>query len=132
MQVRKRKGAALIETAAAAIFLIPIVLGLLDAVSMVICSITNDEIAKNAARAAANQPDESSAFTAAQNAINSVKHSPIIANVTLKDFSYSSSDQSSVMVQSQIECNLPVKIAGMQNVNFVAQSVQPIVALKKQ
>lgn len=120
------KGQALIETAVAGIVIVPIFLLLLDLGILVHCNMTNDEAAKNAARAAANQPKESLANQAAQNAISNIKKSPIIWNLTIKDCKYVASE--SVTVKTQMEVNLPVPVPGMTKFVFVAQSVQPIVA----
>jgi Flp pilus assembly protein TadG len=128
-QARSRKGQALIETAVASIFIVPVVLGLLDVSVMVMANQINDSVAKNAARAAANQPDQMSAQKAAQNVFDHVAHSPIITNVSLNPggFNYSGS-KDGVSVQSRMDVNLPVAIAGWQHQVFIAQSVQPIVS----
>ncbi|HEY9789159.1 MAG TPA: hypothetical protein V6D22_02090 [Candidatus Obscuribacterales bacterium] len=128
-QARNRKGQALIETAVAAIFIVPIALGLLDVTTMVLCNQINDSVAKNAARAAANQPNQTSAQQAAQNVFNHISHSSIITSVGFNagGFKYSSS-KDGVMVQSRMDVNLPVSIAGFQHQVFIAQSVQPIVS----
>ena len=125
--LRNRKGQALIETAVAAIFLVPIVLGLLDVTVMVVCNSMNDSIAKNAARAAANQPDKQSAKNAAENVFAHVAHSCIVASVSMKDINYTDT-KDAVTVSSKMEVTLPVAIAGLGHQVFVAQSVQQIVS----
>lgn len=126
-QTRNHKGQALIEMAVASIFAVPVVLGLLDATTMVICNSVNDAVAKNAARAAANQPDQTNAQQAALNVVGNVKKSSIITNVSLNPINYSPKHDA-VTVQTKMEVALPVQIVGMQHLTFVAQSVQPIVS----
>ena len=127
MKGRKKRGGSLIEVAVAAIFLIPIVLGILDAITMVMANMDNDALAKNAARAAANQPDKTNAYSAAQRVITDFKLSQTVTNVTISDFNYTDSHDE-VLVATTMTVALPVQIASFQNVTFTAQSIQPIVS----
>lgn len=124
MQCRSRKGQALIETAVAGMVIIPIVLFLLDVAVLVLCNMSNDEAAKNAARAAANQPP-ATAQEAASKAISSFRKSPIIADLKIKNFN---SSTETVTVSTEMNVKLPVPFPGITQYTFVAQSVQPVLA----
>jgi Flp pilus assembly protein TadG len=124
-QTRNCKGQCLAEAAVAAIFLIPIVLAIIDLSTMVICNSINDDVAKNAARAAANLKDPNAGQAAAQQVVNAVQKSSIIQNVQLIGPTYSNG---SVTVQSKMDVHLPVAMVGMHDQTFVAQSVQPLLA----
>ena len=129
MRRRPTRGGSLIEAVVAAIFLIPIVLGMLDLVVMVMSSMDNDELAKNAARAAASQPDQNTSYQAALNVVNRFKTSNTITSVNMDDFKYTQND--SILVATKMKVCLPVEVAGWGHLTFVAQSVQPIVAPKQ-
>jgi Flp pilus assembly protein TadG len=122
---RQQKGQALIELAVGALFLIPLALFSLDIVTLVLANATNDVVAKNAARAAANQPTSGAAKQAADKAIAGVHKSTIITALGMKNFDYS---KESVTVKTEIDVHLPVAFPGFAHYVFVAQSVQPIVA----
>ena len=126
MQARRQKGQALIETAVAGIFLIPIVLFLIDVGIMVLCNMTNDECAKNAARAAANQP-QSTAKQAADIVINNFKTNQVITQLQIKNFDYPQS-KDAVTVQTEMHVQLPVPFPGFSALIFEAKSIQPIVS----
>jgi hypothetical protein len=125
MKARNRKGQALIETAVAGIVIVPLCLALFDVAVLVFCNTTNDEAAKNAARAAANQPQQALATQAAQNAIATFKKSSIITDLSVQ-CSYVKDDK--VTAKTTMDVRLPVPLPGVSSITFVAQSVQPIVA----
>lgn len=124
---RSKKGQALMEVAVVGIILIPIALFMLDLAVLVMCNMTNDSVAKNAARAAANQPVQASAQQAAQHALDTVKTSSIITDLKIKNFNYTG-NHDSVTVATQMSVQVPVPFPFLDKVAFVAQSVQPIVA----
>jgi Flp pilus assembly protein TadG len=125
MQARNRKGQALIETAVAGIVIVPLCLFLLDVAVLVFCNMSNDDAAKNAARAAANQPQQAAANQAANNAIATFKKSAIIKDLTVQ-CNYEKNEK--VTAKTTMDVSLPVPFPGMSHYTFVAQSVQPIVA----
>jgi len=98
---RSRKGQGLIEAAVAAIFLIPIAMGLLDVAVMVISNMTNDTAAKNCARAAANQSTQPQAQQAALKIINGIKVSSIITSVAIDSLDYPASKEAVTNTQLQ-------------------------------
>lgn len=125
---RSRKGQGLMEAAAAAMFLIPIAMGLLNVTVMVISNMTNDTAAKNCARAAANQNSQPQAQQAAQKIINGIKTSSIITSVALSSVDYPASKEA-VTVTTTMDVRLPVPFPGFDHQVFVAKAVEPILAM---
>lgn len=127
MTTRKnRRGTSAIEAVAAAIVLVPVALCLLDLIVIVIANSMNDTAAKNAARAAANQPDGPSAFNAARNAIQTFRSSQIVKSITIDIFDYPAS-KDAVTCQTRMVVHLPVPFPGFSEIQFVAKDVEPIV-----
>ncbi len=122
---RSRKGQGLIEAAVAAIFLIPIAMGLLDVAVMVISNMTNDTAAKNCARAAANQSTQPQAQQAALKIINGIKVSSIITSVAIDSLDYPASKEA-VTVTTKMHVRFPVPFPGFEYQVFVAKAVEPI------
>jgi Tfp pilus assembly protein PilV len=127
---RKARGSTLIESVVAALILVPIALCLFDLTIVVVANSMNDSAAKNAARAAANQPDGNSAFTAATNSLNSFSASSLIVkSISIQMFDYPA-DQNAVTCQTKMVVHLPVPFPGLSDITFMAQDVEPIVASK--
>lgn len=106
-----------------AMILIPIALCLLDLIMLVVANSINDQAAKNAARAAANQPGGEEAFTAAQNAMKTVHTSNVIKSIKLIDIDY---NKNSVSCTTEILVQLPVPFPGWSEVTFQARDVEPV------
>lgn len=124
--MRRNKGSGLAEAAVAALFLIPLALGILDIIFIVLANNINDTACKNAARAAANQTNPSLATDAAKKSLSSFQPSQIIPSLQLISVDIPQ-DYSSVACKTQIIVKLPVPVPGFSQVTFLANAVEPIV-----
>lgn len=124
---RTAQGQGFIEVLVMTMAIIPIALFMMDAMVVVSTNVVNDTAAKNAARAAANQSDGSSAKSAALKALQAFKPSPIIASVQLDDFQYPLSKEG-VTVRTKMEIKLPAPLPGYSTLTFLARDIEPIVA----
>jgi Flp pilus assembly protein TadG len=140
------RGSSLIESAAGLLVLVPVVLFLFDLVSLVLVQTANDQLAKHAARAAAETPDpnpadpasyaaaQSAASTAAQNIVNTFAASRLASNPTLITCTYTDNrvaGVSQVYVKTGLTCTLPIPVpfVGTSGIDFVAEATEPIVAV---
>ncbi|HEY9793053.1 MAG TPA: hypothetical protein V6D22_21805 [Candidatus Obscuribacterales bacterium] len=154
---RRTCGQSIIETVVGIIFMIPIVLFLFDVAVLVLANTANDNLAKQAARAAASAVDPNNANqgtatvgqAAAQNTVNHFATSGFIDNV---QFAYMVYNGSAVTVSSALgtppalatndpgtgnvavtiamEARAPVPFPGFNTQRvFWARAVEPIVAL---
>jgi len=126
MNSRVRKGSSLAESAVAAIVLIPIALAILDLIVLVSANSMNDTAAKNAARAAANQADQTTAGEAAANALSTFRKSSIITNIDV--VLQWTPDQ--VTCETTMKVHLPVPFPGFSDLVFKAKDVEPVIAQK--
>ncbi len=124
MRKRSRRGQGIAEAVTAAIIIVPVALCLFDFLVVIIANSMNDTACKNAARAAANQPDLGTATQAAQTSLNSV-HSPLLNGITLQNLDYQANV--SVTCQTRASVHLPVPFPGYSDLIFDAQDVEPIV-----
>lgn len=127
MKNRAKRGSGLIEAILAATILVPIALFLLDLTVMIIANSMNDTAAKNAARAAANQPNGTAAYKAAEKALASFQASTIVKSLALSEFDYPAKGVGSVSVVTVMEVKLPVPVPGFAGYTFKAGDVEPIV-----
>lgn len=127
MKNRAKRGSGLIEAILAATILVPIALFLLDLTVMIIANSMNDTAAKNAARAAANQPNGTAAHDAAEKALASFQASTIVKSLALSEFDYPAKGVGSVSVVTVMEVKLPVPVPGFAGYTFKAGDVEPIV-----
>jgi Flp pilus assembly protein TadG len=153
---RQVKGSAMLETLAGLMVLVPIVLLLVDVVALVVAQSINDDLAKQAARYAAQQtlitqndgitPNTSAMQTAAQTLATQYLSSTCWASATsglvypgnngdpfLQNFACNfNSNPPTVQVTTQIQCNLPVQLPfiGTLSTSFQAQATEPIVGLQ--
>lgn len=127
MKNRAKRGSGLIEAILAATILVPIALFLLDLTVMIIANSMNDTAAKNAARAAANQPNGTAAHDAAEKALASFQASTIVKSLALSEFDYPPKGVGSVSVVTVMEVKLPVPVPGFAGYTFKAGDVEPIV-----
>jgi Flp pilus assembly protein TadG len=121
---RNNKGTSIIEVLVGAMFLIPIALFSVDLAAIVLSNSVNDHLAKDAARAAANQQSQAFAQQAAQKTVSGVAKSGIIYDIQLTDVSF---NQDQVSVKTAIDVRLPVQFPGFATTHFVAQAVEPVV-----
>lgn len=124
MRDRRRKGQSFVEAITAAMVLIPIALLLLDLIVIAVANSMNDTASKNAARAAANQPDYPSALDAANKSISSFHASGIITGLNF-NMDYTPGDQ--VAVETKMNVHLPMPFPGYSDLLFVARDVEPVV-----
>jgi Flp pilus assembly protein TadG len=126
-RTRITKGAALTETAAGLIFLIPVVLFLIDAGALVMCQISNDALAKHAARAAAELPTGTGTGAAANVVANfAAGNTTLCKNATLVSCNYLGNV---VTVETRITCQLPcpIPLGGPSSQVFDAKDAEPVV-----
>jgi hypothetical protein len=126
---RGKRGSQLAEALVIGIFILMIALALIDLVVMVLANSVNDAAAKNAARAAANQPNYDKALEAAQNAVNGRKDktASFITSLILQTLDYS--DHNIVSCTTKMDMKLPIPVPGMGgNFTFMAKATEPIVA----
>ena len=132
MRSRGKRGSGLIEAILAATILVPIALFLLDLTVMIIANSMNDTAAKNAARAAANQPNGGAAHAAATKALASFQASSIVKSLAISEFDYPAKGVGSVTVVTVMEVKLPVPVPGFTGYTFKAGDVEPIVGTEIQ
>jgi len=123
------KGQSLMETMAGLMLLIPLGLFSYDLTYILIANENNEKLADNAARAAANHADNSSAQVAAQDALNDFLTSANYGKTTLTDFKYDTDGSGQVSVITQIDMKLPVAFGSWKSVTISAKGVQPIVGI---
>jgi hypothetical protein len=121
------KGTSIIEVIVGGILLVPIVLFFIDLTAIVLTNEINDHVAKDAARAAASQADQSKATAAAQQTVGNVTKSPIVTDVQIDQVSYDASG-GSVSVTTHMDVTMPAPLPGFDKRRFVAKSVEPIVS----
>ncbi len=125
---RQRKGQALLEVAAGAIVLIPIVLFGLDAIVYINASHTNEELTQTIARAAANVREPDQARESAQERLQTFTKSNLMGEIKITKFLFDTS-QKMVTVTVQMQVYVPVPIPGMGDVQTTATCSEPIVAI---
>jgi hypothetical protein len=153
---RKSKGQSIVETVVGIIFMIPIVLFLFDVAVLVLANTANDNLAKQAARAAASAVDPSSnqgtlaaGETAATNIVSGFATSGFIDKVAFAYLVYNSAAKpengalgaaptaaqtdpglGNVSVVIGMEARAPVPFPGFDTTRtFWARAVEPIVSL---
>lgn len=124
MRKREGRGQSIIEAVTAAIVIVPIALCLFDLLVVIIGKSMNDTACKNAARAAANQPDGNSATQAALVSLTAV-HSPLLNNIKLQNLEYNANVSVTCMTRASV--HLPVPFPGYSDLIVDTQDVEPIV-----
>ena len=130
---RKKTGGAIVETVAGLFVLIPVVLFLVDVVAMVLAQMAHDALAKDCARAAAEETNAGAATTAVGNVISSFS-SPVLQIQAGPVVDYNGTIPETVRVQTTAIFTFPVPIPFWQNSNqtFVAEAREPIVGVLPQ
>ena len=126
---RLNRAQSLIETMAGLILIIPLGLFSYDLTYILIANQNNEKLADNAARAAANHPDNISAQVAAQDAIADFQQTANYGTITLIDFDYNNGSNGQVSLVTQLNIKLPVAFGSWQSVIVRAKGVQPIVGI---
>lgn len=124
---RRNRGTSIIEVLIGSIFFVPIALFALNLVTIVMTTQINDHLAKDAARAAANQVSQAEAKDAALKTLSQFQTSSVVQKVSMEEIAYDSSSNGQVQVRTSIEVRFPVPFPGFESRKFVAQSVEPIV-----
>lgn len=106
------------------IFIIPIALFAVDMSAIVMSNSINDHLAKDAARAAANQEQVATAKEAANKAVKGLNKSSIIPSVEMTSFDY----KNEVTVQTKMVVKFPAPLPGWESTTLVAKAVEPVVA----
>lgn len=102
---------------------VPVTLFMLDLTVIVLANSKNDQAAKSAARAAANQPDPGKANQAAWKALQSFKTSSIVKSVTFNcNYNYQT-----VTCKTRMTVQLPIPFPGFSTMVFQAQAREPVV-----
>ncbi len=141
---RRQRGQEIAELVGGILVLVPIVLYLFDFAVVLMCSQLADQVAKAAARAAANQPTVGQADSAAQATADKYKKQAFITSLSLiapttnvpsgaqmgASCAYNKNDR--VVVQLNMTVKLPVPLPFVnQNANFQAQAIEPIVTISQ-
>ncbi len=123
---RSKKGASLIESALAAVVLIPIALATVDVMTLVFANSVNDTVAKNCARAGANQPNGIAALQAANKCLATFKTSGIVKTIVIDDLNYTGDDGQCICKTTMV-VNLPIPFPGFTSVTFSNRAVEAVV-----
>ncbi|HEY9774963.1 MAG TPA: hypothetical protein V6C81_14460 [Planktothrix sp.] len=123
---RKRSGSCIVETAAGLFVLVPVMLVLIDISALVVAQTSNDMLAKQCARAAAEMPSYQGT-SAAQNAYANFLDNALVTKSANPQINYPTSD--TVTVTTTITCRLPVPVpfGGPSQQIFQAFSTEPVV-----
>lgn len=133
---RKKKAQSLIEVVVGVLILIPVGLVLLDLAALVVANSVNDELAKRAARAAANmgsQSDAQRAVDAVKDDFDKSKHGFVRSVNGLNVIAFDEKGNSGVRVRSDITVVVPAPIPFTplgQDFNFRAEAQEPIVGIE--
>lgn len=124
----KTRGEALISVAIGASILMTISFFVLDLVFAVLANSCNDTLARNAARAAANQQDGGSANMAAMGVVQDFRTSNMIPAVQLAQFDYLNKE--SVTVITRMNVKVPCGVPGLpEYISFNAKHTEAIVGV---
>ncbi len=114
----------MVELVIGGIVFIPIALFCLDLLTLVLCESINDHMAKNAARAAANQTTVSTAKAAARTTIGNVRTSDIIVKTKLVELN---SNSTQVSVQTSMEVKVPAPFPFFSGATLIARCTEPVI-----
>ncbi|SRR5579883_73693 len=127
---RKKAGGAIVEVIAGLFVLIPVVLFIVDIVAMVLAQMAHDALAKDCARAAAEETNAGNA-TAAVNQVISGFSSPVMVIQPGPVVDYNGTIPETVRVQTTAIFTFPVQVPFCGNLQqtFVAEAREPIVGV---
>ena len=126
---RSHIGQSLVETLTGFMLLIPLGLVSYDLTYLLIANQTNERLADNAARVAANYADPADSKKAAQRAIDDFQQTANYGKVTLSTFDYNNLNNGEIVLVIQMDVTIPVALGSWHNMTINAQSVQPIVGV---
>jgi len=107
---RQSRGQSIIEVLVGGVILVPIVLAIIDLAVVVLGGEICNDLAKQAARAAANAGTQVDAQTAVDNVKSHFTVSGTYSNVTLNLSSYTAAYDGTATVQSSLTITLPVPV----------------------
>lgn len=126
-QIEKRRngrGQSITEVIIGGMVLVPVVLAIIDLAVVVIGGEIVNDLAKQAARAAANSVDGAEANTAVQDVVKTFSTSPTYKNLTLSLDKYDGTHDGQTTVLASVTVVLPVPVPFL--------NVGPTIALKTQ
>lgn len=128
---RHSKGSAIVETTAGMFVLLPVFLILLDVIALVIGQTINDDIAKKAARYAAQASTASAGRTLADNYMDTISYtgnSGLVTHAQIIGFNWSNTQ---IQVITQVKINLPVGVplGGPLSQLMQSQAIEPTVGV---
>ncbi|MDZ4835175.1 MAG: hypothetical protein SGJ27_15470 [Candidatus Melainabacteria bacterium] len=127
---RNQKGQVFIEVLCGMFILIPIALAALDMMVLVLGNSANDSLAKNCARAAANEQSADKAKQAAMQVINEFPASPLVEKVVLDQSKMTYDAKEEVTVETIITVRIPVVFPAMPStMDFRARATEPVVGV---
>ncbi len=128
---KSHKGSAITETAVGALVLMPIFLILVDLIGLVVGQTINDDIAKNAARYAAQGTDSGSASQLADNYIAGSNYAGGTGLVTLAQITGFNWNTTQVQVITQVTINLPIAVPflNIKQQTMQSQATEPSIGV---
>lgn len=121
---RNGRGQSITEVIIGGMVLVPVVLAIIDLAVVVIGGEIVNDLAKQAARAAANSVDGAEANTAVQDVVKTFSTSPTYKNLTLSLDKYDGTHDGQTTVLASVTVVLPVPVPFL--------NVGPTIALKTQ
>ncbi len=121
---RNGRGQSITEVIIGGMVLVPVVLAIIDLAVVVIGGEIVNDLAKQAARAAANSVDGTEANTAVQDVVKTFSTSPTYKNLTLSLDKYDGTHAGQTTVLASVTVVLPVPVPFL--------NVGPTIALKTQ
>ena len=127
---RGTKGNCFIECVLGGALLIPIALCMLDLGTLVLGAELNDTLARQAARAAANEQSQALAQDAVDKAAEPFEASPSnLTTFTVEPVDYKVSDPESVTVKSAVKIAVPFPFPFLSGETLVAQATMPVIGV---
>lgn len=137
----QKAGQGAVELVTGVLILVPVMLFLFDIMVLVLANQANDDVAKRACRAAANQASMADAETAAQQIVDEIntqyEKGGYIKKIILQSYGsnklkWDADQDGHVELRTQIQVQLPVPVPfiGNDSVQLVAQAGETIVAIR--
>lgn len=121
-------GISILESVVGVLILVPIVLLAVDATCLLSANRSNQELAHNIARAAANRTKADKAEEIAKEAVAAFEKPSLIHNVSMSDFKFNIPSKI-VTVTTSMDVAVPVPFPGFETIRLNASWSEPIVAL---
>jgi Flp pilus assembly protein TadG len=124
---RKARGASLVEAILGFVVIIPIGLAAVDVACLISTSQSNEQVAEQAARAAATQRTDQQARKAAEETCDKTQTSAIITAVSIDSINFDAA-KGEVTVYTNMNVHVPIPMPWMTIFNLKASAMQPIVS----